>query len=224
VTVYPSVPADPIPANHLSRVLDRFGVDRPDDATLEYGPVRRRTDATGEAPVARRRETFTMKRAITIILVIIPSILTGCQQDGSTPRPTAVEHKVVLPDAIDWKPAPPSMPAGAKVTVLEGDPSKPGLFTIRGWFPDGYHLPPHAHPNVERTTVLSGTWCVGEGDVFDLSRTTPLPAGSYATTPPGKHHFAYAKGETVVQVTSVGPWGLTYVNPTDDPRDIVGGK
>jgi hypothetical protein len=24
--------------------------------------------------------------------------------------------------------------------------------------------------------------------------------------------------ETVIQISTVGPWGLTYVNPKDDPR------
>jgi hypothetical protein len=31
-------------------------------------------------------------------------------------------------------------------------------------------------------------------------------------------HFAQAKGKTVVQVESTGPFALTYVNPKDDPR------
>jgi hypothetical protein len=26
-------------------------------------------------------------------------------------------------------------------------------------------------------------------------------------------------GETIVQVHAIGPWGLTYVNPKDDPRN-----
>ncbi len=36
--------------------------------------------------------------------------------------------------------------------------------------------------------------------------------------PAGTHHFAWSEGETIVQVHSVGPWGVTYVDPADDPR------
>jgi hypothetical protein len=31
-------------------------------------------------------------------------------------------------------------------------------------------------------------------------------------------HFAVAKGETVIQLTSIGPWQINYVNQADDPR------
>jgi hypothetical protein len=35
---------------------------------------------------------------------------------------------------------------------------------------------------------------------------------------PKTNHFGWTKDETVVQVHGVGPWGVTYVNPADDPR------
>ena len=35
---------------------------------------------------------------------------------------------------------------------------------------------------------------------------------------PGMKHFGWAEGETVIQATTEGPWGITYVNPSDDPR------
>jgi hypothetical protein len=31
------------------------------------------------------------------------------------------------------------------------------------------------------------------------------------------HHYAQAKGHTVVQVSAMGPFQLTYVNVADDP-------
>ncbi|MCK6548756.1 hypothetical protein L6R52_23125 [Myxococcota bacterium] len=30
-------------------------------------------------------------------------------------------------------------------------------------------------------------------------------------------HYAWAAGETVIQIHANGPWGLTYVNPSEDP-------
>ncbi|HMH57424.1 MAG TPA: cupin domain-containing protein, partial [Gemmatimonadales bacterium] len=61
---------------------------------------------------------------------------------------------VVTPDAMQWGPAPAILPAGAKLAVLDGDPTKPGLFTMRLSMPDGYRIPPHFHPVDEHVTVI----------------------------------------------------------------------
>ena len=37
--------------------------------------------------------------------------------------------------------------------------------------------------------------------------------------PTGMHHFAKANTEVVVQIATNGPWGITYLNPADDPRN-----
>jgi quercetin dioxygenase-like cupin family protein len=113
---------------------------------------------------------------------------------------------------------PPSLPPGAKVAVLEGDPSKPGPFVMRAKFPDGYKIPPHTHPQTERLTVLSGSLRLGMGEKFDVKHAAELTAGTYAALPPGMKHFAWAEGETVIQVHGVGPWTIDYLNPADDPR------
>jgi quercetin dioxygenase-like cupin family protein len=127
-------------------------------------------------------------------------------------------HTEVLPDQIEWKDGPPSLPPGSKFVVLEGDPAKPGFFAMRAKLPDGYQVPPHFHPGIERVTVLSGTFRLGTGDKFDRAAARALPAGSYTSMPAGMRHFAWAEGETVIQVATEGPWGITYVNPSDDPR------
>jgi quercetin dioxygenase-like cupin family protein len=130
-------------------------------------------------------------------------------------RPT---HVLVTPDQVKWGSAPPSLPAGAQLAVLEGDPSKAGAFTIRAKFPDGYKIPPHWHPTDERIVVLEGSLGMGVGDKFDQSAGHELQVGSYSMMPKGLRHFAWAKGDTVIQVSSTGPFEVNYVNPTDDPR------
>lgn len=55
-----------------------------------------------------------------------------------------------------WNDAPPSMPQGTKITVLEGSPREAGTFTIRLKVPAGAAIAPHTHPRPERVTVLSG--------------------------------------------------------------------
>jgi hypothetical protein len=31
-------------------------------------------------------------------------------------------------------------------------------------------------------------------------------------------HYLFADEESVVQINSTGPWGISYLNPKDDPR------
>ena len=52
--------------------------------------------------------------------------------------------------------------------------------------------------------MMSGVFYIGRGERFDANR---LP------------HFHWAKsGEYVTQVTAIGPLGLDYLDPTEDPR------
>lgn len=127
-------------------------------------------------------------------------------------------HVMALPDAIAWGPAPASLPPGAQAAVLEGDPSKPGAFTLRLKMPDGYAIAPHWHPADEHVTVIAGTFVMGLGERVDRSKGHALTAGAFALMPTGTRHFAWTRGETIIQLHGTGPWGINYVNATDDPR------
>ena len=122
-------------------------------------------------------------------------------------------------DGLKWQDGPPSLPPGAKIAVLEGDPAKPSPFVFRVKVPDGYKIPPHTHPKPERVTVISGTFHLGMGDKFDATKTEALPAGTYGMWPAGMKHYVVVKGETVVQFHGDGPWTITYLDPADDPRN-----
>lgn len=128
-------------------------------------------------------------------------------------------HTIYTSEQFKWQAGPPSLPQGAQFTVVEGDPAAAGeYFALRLRLPDGYRIPPHWHPVYERVTVISGSFHLGHGDRFDAQSTQALGAGSYFSLPPKSRHFAYAKGETVVQLNSIGPWQIHYVDPKDDPR------
>ena len=134
-------------------------------------------------------------------------------------------HIMISAGDVKWGPAPPSLPPGAQLAVIEGDPSKAGgAYTIRAKMPDGYRVPPHWHPVTENVTVLEGALFVGVGEKFDESAGKELTAGSFASMPKGVRHFAWAKGETVIQVHGTGPFDVIYVNPADDPRKKMGAK
>jgi anti-sigma factor ChrR (cupin superfamily) len=139
---------------------------------------------------------------------------------GAAQPPAGHADAALYPPAtITWKDGPPSLPPGAKVAILEGDPAKPGPFVFRVKVPDGYRVPPHTHPKPERVTVISGTFHLGMGDTFDPAKGRAMPAGSYGTWPPGMKHFAWVEGETVVQFHGDGPWSINYLDPADDPRN-----
>lgn len=128
------------------------------------------------------------------------------------------DHVVVKADAVKWGPAPPSLPSGAMAAVLTGDPGKPAPYVLRVKLPDGFKVPPHWHPTDENVTVLKGTLMVGKGEKFKADESEALPAGSFMRMPKTMRHFAWARGETVLQVHGIGPFEITYVNSADDPR------
>jgi quercetin dioxygenase-like cupin family protein len=165
----------------------------------------------------RQRMKRTTTRAVCVTVMtfgLTIGTLAMTQQASSTTS----AHVMVAPADVKWGDGPPSLPAGAKAAVLEGDPAKAGLFTLRLQMPANYRIPAHWHPADEHVTVLSGTFHMGLGDKLDEAKAKPLTAGSFALMPPKTNHFAFTKAETVIQLHGMGPWGITYVNPADDPR------
>lgn len=161
----------------------------------------------------------------SVLAAVLALVALSCAERKQPPasradlsEPHAATHVLFPPEQISFKPGPASLPPGAQVAVLEGDPTKAGFFAMRLKFPDGYRVPPHWHPGVERVTVVAGTLHLGRGDTFDPAATQALPAGSYSSMQPGMRHFAWVKGETVLQLSTQGPWDIVYVNPADDPR------
>jgi quercetin dioxygenase-like cupin family protein len=154
--------------------------------------------------------------------IVLPMSVIGALALAGTastaPAQAAEEHKIVSPQEIQWGPAPAVLPYGAEAAVLYGDPTKEGLFALRLKLPAGYSVPPHTHPVQEVVTVISGTFRLGTGETANKSAARALPAGSFFALPPGTAHYASTDEETIVQISTVGPWGLTYVNPADDPR------
>src|SRR5688572_28213784 len=139
-----------------------------------------------------------MQTLTSIILFTVALIGTAAaQQPAGGHGAGAAIHTL---EQIKWQDGPPSLPPGAKLALLEGDPAKEGFFTMRIRMPDGYKVPPHTHPKIEHVTVISGTLNFGMGSKFDQSATRPMPAGSFGYWPAGMKHFAWAKGETVLQL------------------------
>jgi hypothetical protein len=152
----------------------------------------------------------------TRLVVSLVVLAIGCL-GVSTGWAQTSGHVMVSPADLKWTDV-PSLPPWAKMAVIEGPPTEAAPFTFRLKFPANYKIPAHSHPAIEHVTVISGSVNFGIGDKLDESKTKPLSAGSVAIMQPRTNHFAWTKEETVVQVHGVGPWGVTYVNPADDPR------
>lgn len=154
-------------------------------------------------------KSLTLGLALAVLLVA-PASLADEHDEGIT---------LSYPDKLEWKDGPPSLPAGAMLAILEGDPSKDGFFVFRVKVPDGYRIPPHTHPKMERVTVISGTFNIGMGKKFDQTKTKAMTAGTYGYWEPDMEHFVWTKGATVAQFHGIGPWVIQYVDPNDDPRN-----
>ena len=125
----------------------------------------------------------------------------------------------VLPEDIEWKPF-PAFPPSARLAVVVGEPTGPGPYVIRVKLPAGVKLMPHVHPEDRVYTVISGVFYIGLGEHFNSATLEAYPPGSVIVLPGGTPHFHWARsGDYITQVTAIGPLGLEYVDPGDDPRN-----
>jgi hypothetical protein len=148
-----------------------------------------------------------------MVIVVAAGSLLGAARVRQTPPMTLVPAPTIV-----WRDGPASLPPGVQLALLEGDPTQPGVFTMRLKFPDRFQVRPHWHTQMEHATVVAGTLHIGMGESFDAAATRALPAGSFGFWPAGTRHFAWMEGETILQLHGQGPWTITYVNGADDPR------
>jgi quercetin dioxygenase-like cupin family protein len=132
--------------------------------------------------------------------------------------PGRTAFKSVLAEDLDWKPF-PAFPSSVRLAVVVGIPSEHAAYTIRVKVPHGVKLMPHRHPEDRVYTVISGVFYIGLGDEFDATRLQAYSPGSVVVLPGNTSHFHWARsGEYVTQISAIGPLGIDYVTPDDDPR------
>ena len=151
--------------------------------------------------------TLVLSSALAISLTANPSLAIA--------QPS---HVLVPANEVQWGPAPPVLPAGAQIAVLEGNPAAKGAVTLRLRLPARYDLPAHWHSMTERVTVLSGALHVGMGDAIDRDASVTLEPGGFVSLPARMRHFAWTTTPTIVQISLEGPFDILYVNPADDPQ------
>jgi quercetin dioxygenase-like cupin family protein len=148
-----------------------------------------------------------MKNAICIALAVFALVsftLFGQQAAQKVVR--------VTPEQLKWIDEPDGL--GFKQAIVEGDPTKPGVYVIQVKFPPGVMSRPHSHREDRFATVLKGTWYTGEGSEFAPDKTVPLKPGSFMKHPAGALHYDGAKDEEVtLQLVGIGPSSTTRVKP-----------
>lgn len=135
--------------------------------------------------------------------------------------PAGEAPELVAQRDLKWGPAPDAFPAGCELCLLHGDPAAEGtMFSVRLRASRQYVYAPHRHPHDEHVTVISGSLHLGNGATLDRGGATLLQPGDYAFLPREQYHYAWTgPEEVVIQVEAIGPFGITYANPEDDPRN-----
>jgi quercetin dioxygenase-like cupin family protein len=132
----------------------------------------------------------------------------------------AAEYNAVMAPDIKWADT-PSIGPGVKSAVIDGDPKSSGPFVMRLKVPPKTKIGVHTHPADENVTVLSGTLYFAAGDKFDTKMAKSFGPGSYFSIGKGAPMFAYTGDkEAVLQLHGNGPWGITYLNPADNPAKM----
>ena len=137
-----------------------------------------------------------------ISLLIAPSVR------AQTPGPTGGSPWVLVPQFFT---------RGALISLLGGNPNEAGPLYVRLSLPNGYRMRPHSHPRPLHVEIIQGTLRVGLGKRFDLEQTREMVVGDTATVPANTPYYYAAKGWTILDARTEGPFQLTYVNPEHDP-------
>jgi hypothetical protein len=178
----------------------------------------RAQNARASSSITRRknvRKRYTVLAASLCAALIASPPLLSADAAGSMYMNTS---------EIKWGDAPPSLPKGAKIAVLSGDPGKPGPFVARLQVPASYKIAPHYHSTDEDLTVISGSFHLGEGDKMEMKGGHEIKAGGFHHLPAKTHHYAYSKGPTVIQINAMGPFDIVYIDPKDDPSKMADAK
>jgi quercetin dioxygenase-like cupin family protein len=133
------------------------------------------------------------------LLRLTPSDIEGLVQGGATAGTSGV--------------------AGIRTTILYGDPTKAGPYTIALWAPPNVRIAAHSHRDDRTAVVVAGLWRFGYGRKADESLVRILPPGSFYSEPAGVAHFAMTGPEgATVYISGQGPTSTDYVEAADAPK------
>jgi hypothetical protein len=161
---------------------------------------------------------MTRSLAISIPAGVLLFLAADCMADDTSQRRITPNEMSQL-EQMGGGPGTSGM-AGIRTTILSGDPTKPGLYTIRLYVPSNMRIESHSHRDERSAVVVSGHWSIGYGDAFSASALKVLPPGSFYTEPAEKTHFARTGAEPVViYISGYGPTDTRFQHQsTSTPR------
>ena len=166
------------------------------------------------------RTTAARLAACSVFAVAIAAGLAGCGNRSEPPAAAFTKTEgqlLVRAKSIKWSQAPSGLPQGAKVALLQGNPTAPGRFVIRVQLPADYKIPFHSHANAMDVTVVSGTLYVASTATFDKKKAFAINPGDFYHLPANASQFSFTKGATVLEIHGEGPYTMKYANAADDP-------
>ena len=154
-----------------------------------------------------------MKKLLFCSLCVMALLVAGCanREIGAMKFPAGKVQHAVRATEIKWRPCPKSLPAGCRISVLEGHPKKPDLFTIRFKIDKDLFMRPHTHPRDERVTILSGKAAVAFGKNADRSQAKEFGPGDYYVNARNAVHSVWIEENTILQITGIGPWQAKFI-------------
>ena len=108
---------------------------------------------------------------------------------------------------------------GIQTTVLSGDPTAAGPYSIALRVPAHTKIAAHTHRDNRVAVVILGVWFFGYGSSADETEVKALELGSFYTEPADAPHFALTQDEpATVYITGFGPTDTHYIDAAADPR------
>jgi hypothetical protein len=127
------------------------------------------------------------------------------------------QTEIRLPNVISWTLQSDFPEQSLENAVQFGDLDGQGVyFTLLKWYP-GYMSAPHYYATDRLCVVVSGTWWVNSGNVFDPQNCVPTPPGSFirrvAMTPHYDGVVASAAEPAVIAISGIAPVHMKLVDP-----------
>ena len=156
-----------------------------------------------------------MKKHLYLISLLFLLFISACKQAqapiGEMKFPEGSVQHVVYSNDIEWAPCPPHLPSGCNITVLEGSPKLPDMFTVRFKVDETFYMPPHTHPKDERVTIISGAVAVAFGVDATRKDAKVFGPGDYYVNARDAVHSVWADSSSVIQITGIGPWEAHFI-------------
>ena len=148
-----------------------------------------------------------MRLPLALLIAAIPTLACAATDLAQLPGDAALK----------WGPAPAILPMGMTIAILSGNPDKPGPFTLRLRMPAGITIAPHTHAQDENVTVLQGSIVHETGRTLERSHGMALGTFGFVFLPANMPHSLWTKDGAEIQVSGTGPFGVNYINASDDP-------